>query len=250
MMLTVPFLIAYAFLLVTSVRALDDSKYLSRKRRDFTSMFTNRSILAFGDSLTFGMNVLDSGLAPPHPYAIELRKLIDNIQIYVHEFGLSGEQTSGMLIRLPSVLKRFEMKTIKLAIILGGTNDLSHGDPTEILSNLIALHQIVHKVGTPSDPVFSIAIAIPDLRWDIDHSKRHQINRGLFEYAQKCNHLVHYRDFDHLFNQSIKENHKYWSVDMVHFSALGYDEIGRHLYNDIINIAHRASVSSNFGEMC
>jgi lysophospholipase L1-like esterase len=140
------------------------------------------------------------------------------------------------------------MDNMKLAIILGGTNDLGHHTRSEdILSNLIRMHEIVHKSNSahktsPLTQVLTIAVGIPQVQWPIEEAHRLMVNKGLREYAARCSHLVWYRDVESVFDQKDTSKKHLWSDDMVHLSSEGYDLMGNLLYSDIVDFAYRLSL--------
>ena len=59
---------------------------------------------------------------------------------------------------------------------------------------------------------------------------------GLREYASKCDFVI-LQDIESLFDKRQKGNEKYWS-DYVHFSELGYKELGRMLFITLIEFSN------------
>jgi lysophospholipase L1-like esterase len=101
-----------------------------------------KEIIAFGDSLTHGYYVVTRWQRYPefHPYADRLSVLLNNRSDIIRA-GVSGEFTSQMVRRLPSVLR--DHPNAKLSIILGGTNDLGRRVPINtIIDNLKQLHRL------------------------------------------------------------------------------------------------------------
>lgn len=79
----------------------------------FTPLSKNATILAFGDSLTFG-----KGALPSQSYPTVLQQLS---QVKVINAGISGEISAKGLIRLPSLLEKHRPE---LVIICHGGNDI------------------------------------------------------------------------------------------------------------------------------
>ena len=69
---------------------------------------------------------------------------------------------------------------------------------------------------------------------------------GIRSFASHCTSRVKLFDMESLFDQLHPDdkNNKYWSVDYLHFSSLGYDTIGELLYQEIL----RYSISNNIGD--
>lgn len=218
-------------------------------------------VLGFGDSLTYGIIKSGENAPSPHPYSISLSNLFGsdrNISIY--QSGQPGELTNYMVRRLKNLVmkKYWNNKDLKLAIILGGTNDVGCGvNAPGIIQNLIQLHQIIHNISynqvgldystssrrsieninSQRYAVFTLAITIPDLEWPFnknDHVRK-SVNQALREYAQYCSHRVLLLDLEGMFNYQVNAtNLQYWSGDGVHFSSVGYDTIAMMLYDTIL----------------
>lgn len=196
-----------------------------------------KTILAFGDSLTHGMYVQQDGeWRKTHPYAIRLQELIiqakgDNTTTII-ESGISGEQAKSMAHRLPSDIQKYSPK---LVIILGGTNDLGMHSPVEhTIKNILKLHETALKSSiSESDPVYTLAMTIPELTWTKEDTGRLKINREIREFVNRCRNRVAFLEMEHRFTQKNASNMIYWSPDKVHFSPLGYDMIGQYLYEAI-----------------
>ena len=209
-----------------------------------------------GDSLTHGMYVYDEGneriWQKVHPYSIQLQKSFNDVQrlssVKVIEKGISGERTHSMVGRLPSELHSTKPK---LVIILGGTNDLfSKISADKIIRNVINLHQLALKYQASSGhTTYTIAVTIPQLPMDSNNKevneKRLEVNKGIRAFAKKCDSRVTLFEMESLFDQNnLVVNKKYWSVDNVHFSPLGYDTIGQLLYKLILDFRVASTKSS------
>ncbi len=116
-------------------------------------------ILALGDSLTAGY-----GLAETDAYPAQLeRKLTEQGYSYqVHNAGISGDTTAGLLSRLDWTL---EGSTPALVILCIGANDAFQGkSPEEIESNLRA---IIEKLQAKKIPILFAGMRAPlNLGWE------------------------------------------------------------------------------------
>jgi len=86
-----------------------------------TALKKDATILAFGDSLTYGKG------APSQSYPVQLESLM---QVKVINAGLSGEPASKGLRRLPQFLKQYKPE---LVILCHGGNDLIQQKSKEVL---------------------------------------------------------------------------------------------------------------------
>lgn len=94
------------------------------------------SIAVLGDSITAGYRTADA-------YPERLRTWR---RVPVHNLGVAGDTTEGMLRRLPEVLATGP--TPQVVIVLGGTNDVAHGWPaTRTMANLDAITRAVRDAG-------------------------------------------------------------------------------------------------------
>jgi lysophospholipase L1-like esterase len=117
---------------------------------------------------------------------------------------------------------------------LGGTNDLGTRVPVKtIIDNVKQLHRLVltnAQSNIKDSIVYSIAVTVPQASWTIHSEERFQVNRAIRELQTRCSARMGLLDLENTFNQSDKQNHKYWSPDFLHFSPAGYDEIGGMLH--------------------
>jgi lysophospholipase L1-like esterase len=73
-------------------------------------------------------------------------------------------------------------------------------------------------------------VTIPQAGWMINAPERIQLNRMIRELAGRCKARMGLLDLENAFDQNVKENHKYWSPDLLHLSPLGYDAFGEMLH--------------------
>lgn len=109
------------------------------KEATFTTLPIDATILAFGDSLTFG-----KGVSKTDAYPAVLQTLISR---NVMNAGISGETTSEGLLRLPELLNS---ETPDLLILFEGGNDiLRNQNLTVTKSNLDSMIRLAKKMNIP-----------------------------------------------------------------------------------------------------
>ena len=185
----------------------------------------------FGDSLTAGMYVepKTGNWRKTHPYSIRLQNLFNvtyaQLGVRIVESGVSGERTLSMKTRLKELMIRHDTHRItKLVIILGGTNDLNSLPSKSIIDNIIHLHSLVLKQSKKHNlPLFTFLLTIPFCPWggEPTNIKRLEINKGLRDFAIRCQERIGLFDMEDLFDQKNRDNEVYWSPDNVHFSPTG-----------------------------
>eukprot|EP01041_Mallomonas_annulata_P003120 gene3120-6138_t len=218
----------------------DETESNKMKPSNLVEYCRGKSVLGFGDSLTYGLVRSDFGLSEDaHPYSIRLSNLLNNQtshQTSVFASGIPGEITSQMIARLPKKLRDYT--NIGLVIILGGTNDIGHRiDVSDIVSNIKFLHTTsLHVNSENPQPVYTIAVTIPQSGWAVANNiqERYKINEQIRKFVQSCPQRIALLDIENSFDQRVPENLKYWSDDRLHLSALGYDALGELLFETML----------------
>ncbi|WP_331775700.1 GDSL-type esterase/lipase family protein [Sulfurospirillum sp. 1612] len=106
------------------------------------------TIVAFGDSITKGYRVDDNASYPA--------QLSNLLHTNVINAGISGEDTSRGLLRLPSVLKKYKPNIL---ILCEGGNDILRGqDLRKTKENLAQMIQLAQK-----QHIFVILVGVPKL---------------------------------------------------------------------------------------
>jgi acyl-CoA thioesterase I len=201
-----------------------------------SNTFTNHTtLLCFGDSLTHGMYILPTGeWDRVHPYSLHLQTLFPSTRVI--ERGITGENLSQMLLRLPNLLQEIQPEVV---IILGGTNDLQDKrDASSIIVDLMKLHKLCHGHQLPNgQTVKTIVVTIPPAAWfdALQEGTREVINAQMKNFAKK--HLAHTGLCDLAGSAeftSVNKESEFWSPDGVHLSIKGYDLFAELLQNTLV----------------
>jgi len=136
--------------LITAVviTALIFTIYMKESREELSDNFLNNdtTILAFGDSLTYGFGAPTDSSYPAF--------LENKIGFNVINAGINGELSSDGLKRLPSFLK----DNPKLVILCHGGNDILQDSYKENLKeNLLKMIELIQKSGAEV-----LLVAVPD----------------------------------------------------------------------------------------
>lgn len=197
-------------------------------------------IQCYGDSLTAGFT--DGGYHF-HPYAkaLSLDLKEKGFDARVQQKGMSG-WTAKQLLETASQPHGlgFIMRASKidLVVLLAGTNDLGFflDDPIEepkIIDNIWGLHQLAHL-----HRARSIAISIPGSRWQESNPRagnlRQTLNEGLRAKCDSSEGLCTYFECPVTWGA---EEKALWEPDGLHFSAQGYDVLGKALAPLVIHLA-------------
>ena len=165
-------------------------------------------ILAFGDSLTFGV-----GTRPEFSYPSQLAQLIG---LQVINAGVSGEVTDDGLIRLKEALETLQPDLI---ILLEGGNDILRNKPFDgIKSNLSKMILLAEKDNSPV-----ILIGVP---------KKNLFSDTAPFYSELADH--HQLIFDGEIISSLIRTPSMKS-DSVHFNQQGYRKLAENIYQLILD---------------
>ncbi|WP_456374546.1 arylesterase [Thiolapillus sp.] len=164
------------------------------------------TILAFGDSLTWG-----TGAAPDHAWPAEFARISKHPVINA---GVPGEITAEGLQRLPALLKQHHPA---LVVILHGGNDLLRKYPQQdIARNLQAMIEMTRKTG--AQPVL---VAVP-------HPSLLLSDAELYRQVARSNQVpvLENRLSDLLGSSAMRS-------DRIHLNAAGYGKLARLLHDFI-----------------
>ena len=130
--------------------------------------------------------------------------------------------TSFVEGNLPAVFGEGEekesVKKLKLVCILGGTNDVGRRaqHSHQIVDNIIKLHRIAQEGWEGGNAVYTVALTMPQLQWpEPQATVRLEVNAGIRKFAAENKNNVVLCDLETTFEQSLPDNAKFWSFDMV-----------------------------------
>ncbi len=187
------------------------------------------TIIAFGDSLTYGYGVLES-------YPARLRKVYPKSNI--RNRGINGDCTRGGLARLEEDVLSLRPN---LVIIWFGSNDSCFGEgyrtPIEFEANLSKMAEKILNLEETTGKKAEILFITPPPMIDSDfypintNDRLAEYGKIVKEVAEKynCNCL---NFFDILYQeQTVSKEHyeKHFQQDEVHLSVEGYELLWRHL---------------------
>jgi len=220
---------------------------------------------AIGDSLTSGFSYTLSStgkkIKTHHPYTQHLTNLMSvaqasNGSVVAIQRGIGGENTTHMLARIDDEIKVYSEKSpqLKAVAILGGTNDvLKRRDMSDILHNIISMHEKVLRytfdtarskelpvpestTTSNQNQLLSFCLTIPPI--DTVHGSeeintlRLSLNAEIKRFANNCQERMIFVDLENIYNQSYNEDEHNWCPDFLHFTHKGYDGVA--------NMAHYA----------
>ena len=209
----------------------------SSSTRSSTSTTTHR-VFCFGDSLT-------AGTSPPgykdFPYAPHLQATLNdgsgsdrkNHNVMVRHLGYPG-WTSDQLLEnangsggLRTIIQNNkETNPMSVVILLAGTNDLGYERPVDdIVDSVVALHKLCYEESVSH----TIAIGIPPSSYQsvVKQAEEdcNEVNMKIQKYCESEPRATYF-PFP---NTSWSRDDKRWSSDGLHFSAMGYQELGESL---------------------
>ncbi|KAM5355949.1 hypothetical protein ACJ41O_002595 [Fusarium nematophilum] len=205
-------------------------------------------ILCFGDSLTagyiapiFGDPSTEDYDVPEdhHPYALKLKerltKAFPDVDFDVVTNAVAGEAAS--FDEFPSRLKlAFKKQSFDWAIILGGTNDIAYGfRKDEIFPALLGLYDIAINGGSKV-----LALTVPETAEKLEKSTqaRDELNKSILELSAPNFHVFDLRSHIPYHSLSEEDRKKYWH-DFMHLGSEGYDWMGNHIADALIEILQR-----------
>jgi lysophospholipase L1-like esterase len=181
-------------------------------------------IFCFGDSLTAGTSPPTRETYPYAPYLqAEIQKGILKKSIVRHT-GLPGWTASQMLQMIDSdkglrtTIRKIQVPSLSLVIVLAGTNDLGHRrKPAEIATDILDMHRLCHYEGVPH----TIAIGVPSSAFQSRYleakENADQVNEALEQFCDSEPKAT-FLPFPFGFAQGDEK----WASDGLHFSQIGY----------------------------
>jgi len=194
---------------------------------------SNVRVVALGDSLTVGYQSFGpfENMRRPTPYTDTLVDCVsrefppDVLLLEMINRGAIGELSEQMLAR-------FNLDVIRLspriAIILGGSNDLGWGyAPEEIFSNLRQMYELAL-----TNAIVPIACSVPSiLGFDDGIPPRIALNGLIREHGRK--EKVRFVDlFSATMDPATRRLADVYSSDGLHLNAEGYRKIGATIYEE------------------
>ena len=173
------------------------------------SLANDATIVAFGDSLTFG-----TGAEPTKSYPAVLEKMIGR---RVVNAGIPGEVTGGGLLRLPEVLER--EKPALLLLCHGGNDELRRLNQQQAANNIREMIRLAQK---REIAVMLIAVPAPGLSLSPPSMYREIAKELFIPIEEEILSSI-------LSNSSLKS-------DYIHPNAEGY----RHLAESIATLLHKS----------
>ncbi|SFC61179.1 GDSL-type esterase/lipase family protein [Pseudoalteromonas denitrificans] len=164
------------------------------------------TIVAFGDSLTYG-----KGVPKEDSYPSVLAQLT---HLKVINTGISGETTGKGLMRFETVIHKYNPQLI---ILLEGGNDFLRNKPkVQTQNNLAKMIEMAQ-----ARDIEIILVAVPQKSIFLTPSIIYQ------ELAQKYN-LVLLED---IITDLLKNNQ--YKSDQIHFNKLGYQKLAQRIYQEL-----------------
>jgi len=190
-------------------------------------------IVALGDSLTTGFQSygLFGDVEVSTPYTDILLERIrrnfrpNSLVVEIVNKGVVGELTEQMLARFDLDVVRLSPK---IAIILGGSNDLGWGyTPEQIFSNLREMYELsLHNRIVP------IACTVPSiLGFDAGILPRMVLNGFIRDYCSKAK-LRFVDVFSATMDHATRRLDSRYSSDGLHLSTVGYRKMGMTIYEE------------------
>lgn len=136
-----------------------------RQRPSWLEPADTRRILAIGNSLTAGYAV-----APQDSYPAQLAR---RLGIPVDNAGISGELSTGLLHRLPGLLKK--RSDYDLVLLCTGGNDLLRGQPARVLQE--NLERAIDRIRDAGASAVLLALPYLPLAPALDHPVYAQVAR-------------------------------------------------------------------------
>ncbi len=183
-------------------------------------------LAAFGDSLTVGFR--SSGLDTPYTYFLEQKMLemlsgAGKFELKIYNRGVNGDLTENML-------RRFYRDIVHLkpdyVIILGGSNDIGWGVPSEeIYGNLMQIY-----IKATENSIEPVACAVPSiLGFDELIPPRKKLNQMIEQYSAE-NSITFVDLFTATADLNTDRLLERYSDDGLHLTEEGYLRIAEEIF--------------------
>ncbi|KAJ4130993.1 hypothetical protein NW768_006533 [Fusarium equiseti] len=191
------------------------------------------NILCFGDSLTSGYYCYGMG---SHPYATKLEDRLSGTFPEV-DFDIAVNGVPGDVASFEPWYMRFKealsKKTYDWVIVLGGTNDIGYGIPTEkIFSSLTKTYDLARGKGSKV-----LALTVPECgsKYAKATATRNELNKSILNHKKTKFYAFDLKSKIPYHALSRQDCDRYWD-DGLHLKEEGYDWMGNHIADAMIDI--------------
>jgi lysophospholipase L1-like esterase len=192
-------------------------------------------ILGFGDSLTAGTPGYDAehGWGDERSqygfWIVEIAR-VEDILVRFDNKGVPGELAEWMLPRLDALLK---MNEYDIIIVLGGSNDIGWGRPTdETFEYLVGIWK---RAGESSKHVVICTVPPIASHFPPVQQKQAELNDMILRYGEDNTDLVAVDVFTQLADKDGLLQRPYDSGDGLHLSPEGYRKMGEEIWKSAIS---------------
>ncbi|CAF3550602.1 hypothetical protein SNK04_001142 [Fusarium graminearum] len=190
-------------------------------------------ILCFGDSLTSGYYC--QGLMS-HPYAAKLEDRLTGtfpeVDFDIVVSGVPGDIASSERFSIRTKTA-WRARAYDWTIVLGGTNDIAFGIPPDVIfSSLKKTYDFARDKGAKV-----LALTVPECSADNERTMvaRNALNERILKNKSRNYYAFDLRSKIPFYSLSQQDRHRYWD-DHVHLGKEGYDWMGNHIADALIDI--------------